>query len=84
MATKKYLELKEFSLEELTSELETTRAQFNKMKFDHSIKGLDNPLAIREVRRDISRMATEVRRRELENVAPAERAKIRARRRKSK
>ena len=84
MATKKYLELKEFSLEELTSELETTRAQFSKMKFDHSIKGLDNPLAIKEVRRDISRMATEVRRRELEKIAPEERAKIRARRRKSK
>ena len=80
MATKKYLELKEFSLEELTSELETTRAQFSKMKFDHSIKGLDNPLAIKEVRRDISRMATEVRRRELEKIAPEERAKIRARR----
>lgn len=84
MATKKYLELKEFSLEELTSELETTRAQFSKMKFDHSIKGLDNPLAIKEVRRDIARMATEVRRRELENVAPEERAKLRARRRKTK
>jgi len=83
MATKKYLELREFSLEELTSELETTRAQFSKMKFDHSIKGLDNPIALKEVRRDISRMATEVRRRELENIAPEERTKIRARRRKS-
>ena len=84
MATKKYLELKEFSLEELLGELETTRSQFSKMKFDHSIKGLDNPLALKEVRRDISRMATEVRRRELENIAPEERTKIRARRRKSK
>ncbi len=84
MATKKFLELKEFSLEELEGELATTKAQFSKMKFDHAIKGLDNPLALREVRRDIARMTTELRRRALEEVAPEQRSKIRSRRRKNK
>lgn len=84
MATKKYLELKEFSNEELKSELAETEAQFNKIRFDHVIKGLDNPLQIREVRRDIARLRTEIRRREIENMTPeqlANRTKIRKRRR---
>ena len=84
MATKKFLELKEFSLEELEAELITTKAQYSKMKFDHAIKGLENPLALREVRRDIARMSTEKSRRSLETVAPAERNKIRTRRRRTK
>jgi large subunit ribosomal protein L29 len=84
MATKKYLELKEFSNEELKSELAETEAQFNKIRFDHVIKGLDNPLQLREVRRDIARLRTEIRRREIENMTPeqlANRTKIRKRRR---
>lgn len=84
MATKKFLELKEFSQEELLAELATTKAQYSKMKFDHAIKGLENPLALREVRRDIARMSTELSRRGLETVAPAERSKIRTRRRRTK
>lgn len=84
MATKKFLELKEFSVEELQAEIATTRAQYSKMKFDHAIKGLENPLALREVRRDIARMSTELNRRSLENINPAERIKIRARRRSNK
>lgn len=87
MATKKYLELQEYSDADLQSELEQTEAQFSKLKFDHAIKGLENPLVLREVRRDISRLKTEIRRRELANAASediANRAKIRARRRRKK
>jgi large subunit ribosomal protein L29 len=84
MATKKYLELKEFSAEELQNELNVTQEQYGKMKFEHAIRGLENPLTLREVRRDIARLKTEVRRRELGDGDSTVRTKIRARRRKNK
>jgi large subunit ribosomal protein L29 len=88
MATKKFLELQDYSDADLASELESTEAQYQKLKFDHAIRGLDNPLVLREVRRDIARLKTEIRRRELakeeQESGLAHRTKIRARRRRSK
>lgn len=84
MATKKFIELKEFSAEELLNELRETEVQYGKMKFEHAVRGLENPLTLREVRRDIARMRTEVRRRELESVDQSTRTKIRSRRRRNK
>lgn len=85
MATKKFLELQDYSDADLKSELDNTVAQYQKLKFDHAIRGLDNPLVLREVRRDVSRLKTEVRRRELASAdaeAIAQRSKIRSRRRR--
>lgn len=85
MATKKFLELQEYSDADLKAELEETQVKYNKMQFDHAITGLDNPLVLREVRRDIARLATEARRRELAQAKPeelAQRSKIRARRKR--
>ena len=85
MATKKFIELQEFTDENLKAELDETIVQYGKLKFDHAVKGLDNPLTLREVRRDIARLKTEVRRRELANASEKEIAKrdqIRRRRRK--
>lgn len=85
MASKKFLELQDFSNEDLVAELTETQAQYQKLKFDHAIKGLDNPLVLREVRRDIARLKTEVRRREMAEMTEEQlsnRSKIRARRRK--
>jgi large subunit ribosomal protein L29 len=65
MASKKYLELQEFKDEELMTELEQTEKQFNKLQFDHAIQGLENPMVLREVRRDIARLKSEIRRREI-------------------
>jgi large subunit ribosomal protein L29 len=81
------LELKEFTLEDLQSELSETQLQYQKMKFDHATKGLENPLSMREVRRDVARMQSEIRSRELgamDESALAKRSKIRARRAKGK
>ncbi len=63
MATKKYLELQEMASEDLNAELIETKKQYQKLKFDHAIKGLDNPLTIREMRKDIARLKTEINRR---------------------
>ncbi|MDX1667046.1 MAG: 50S ribosomal protein L29 [Saprospiraceae bacterium] len=83
MATKKFLELQEFSNEDLQSELRQTEEQYQKIKFDHAVKGLENPMALREVRRDIARLKTEIRRRELAEMSDdqlAQRSRIRDRR----
>ena len=85
MASKKFLELKEMTDADLQSELKEIEVQFQKLKFDHAIKGLDNPIRLREVRRDIARLNTEIRRREINAMDENEvagRSKIRARRRK--
>ena len=82
MATKKFIELQEFSDEQLANELGETMTQYRKIRFDHALKGLENPLAIRSVRRDIARMKNEVRRREIALLTPeqlAKRTKIRNR-----
>ena len=87
MASKKYIELQEYSPEELQNELQQSEVQYQKLKFDHAIKGLDNPLVLREVRRDIARIKTEMRRRELAEVGEeglANRSKIRNRRRRQR
>ena len=80
MASKKYLELKEMTQEHLVSEHAATVSAYRKMEIDHAIKGLENPLSLREVRRDVARLSTEIRRRELEQVDPTSRTKIRKRR----
>lgn len=85
MATKKFQELQELSDVDLDAMLAETQADYQKMKFDHAIKGLENPLVIREARRDIARLQTEIRRRQVANMDEsqlANRSKIRARRRK--
>jgi len=85
MATKKYLELQEFNDADLLTELKETEAQYHKLKFDHTIKGLDNPILLRDIRRDIARLNTEVRRREVASLTEeqvANRSKIRSRRSK--
>lgn len=65
MATKKFEELQGYSDADLMTELAETEKRFGKLSFDHAIKGLENPLALREVRRDIARLKTEIRRREI-------------------
>ena len=84
MASNKFLELQELSDEDLVAELEASRQQYSRLKFDHTITGLENPLDIRVLRRDIARINTEIRRRELANDpdVAVNRSKIRARRRR--
>ena len=85
MASRKYLELQDFNLDELRDQLTETRGQYQSMKFDHAVTGLDNPMKLREVRRDVARIQSEIRRRELAEMTPdqlANRSKIRARRRR--
>jgi len=81
---KNYIELKEMSDGDLATELKQINAQYQKLRFDHTIKGLDNPVNLRNTKRDIARIKTEIRRREVGAMTPAQtanRSKIRLRRR---
>ena len=81
---KNYIELKEMSDGDLQTELKTINSQYQKLRFDHTIKGLDNPVNLRNTKRDIARIKTEIRRREMDVMTPAQtakRSKIRLRRR---
>jgi large subunit ribosomal protein L29 len=58
-------ELKGIETKELAEKLETEVAKYNQMKLNHSIAPLENPSQIKAARRDIARMKTELRQREL-------------------
>ncbi|HLF62466.1 MAG TPA: 50S ribosomal protein L29 [Saprospiraceae bacterium] len=84
MASEKYKQLQEMSDTDLQTELAGTMTQYQRLKFDHVIKGLENPIGLRDVRRDIARLRTELRKRELNGLpvqSIAERSRLRARRR---
>ncbi len=83
MSSKKFEELQKYSMEELATEIEQTEASYQKLKFDHAIKGLEDPMRLREIRRDIARLKTEQRRREVDGLSAedlANRSKLRKRR----
>ena len=58
-------ELKQLADKDLREKLEQTVATLNNMKFNHQVAPLENPMQIKAVRRDIARMKTELRQREL-------------------
>ena len=58
-------EIKELETKDLAEKLETTVAQLNQLKLNHTIAPLENPSQIKAVRRDVARMKTELRNREL-------------------
>ena len=58
-------EIKELNNKEIQERLEVEKAQLNRLKLNHAISPLDNPLQIKVVRRTISRLATELRQREI-------------------
>ena len=58
-------ELKELDVKGLAEKLEAATAKLNQMKLNHSIAPLENPSQIKVARRDIARIETELRQREL-------------------
>ena len=58
-------EIRELETKDLAERIEESVAKYNQMKLNHSITPLENPSQIKAVRRDIARMKTELRQREL-------------------
>ncbi len=61
----KYKEIKELETTDLAERLETEVASYAQMKLNHAITPLENPTRIKASRRDIARMKTEMRQRQL-------------------
>lgn len=59
-------EIKELTTTELQEQMDAKREELNRLVLNHAISPIDNPAQIREIRRTIARMATELRQRELQ------------------
>ncbi|NPA40959.1 MAG: 50S ribosomal protein L29 [Aquificae bacterium] len=58
-------ELRKLKIEELRKKADELKMELLKLKFQQKIAGLDNPMAIRNLRRDIARVLTVIREKEL-------------------
>jgi len=61
----KIKEIREIETKDLLEKVETTARQLQQMKLNHAVAPLENPSQIKALRRDIARMKTELRAREL-------------------
>lgn len=61
----KKAEIKELQTNDLVERIKTEVDKYNQMKMNHAITPLENPSQIKAARRDIARMKTELRQREL-------------------
>ena len=66
---KKELNIKSngLTLEELREMLNNTQVDLNKMRMSHRTAEIENPVEIRTVRRNVARILTEIKKRELQD-----------------
>ncbi len=58
-------EVKELSTKDLAEKITESKASLTKMKMGHKVSPIENPLKIRESRRTIARLKTELVKRQL-------------------
>ena len=63
----KKVEIKELSTPELKDRLEVMEKEYRQLVVNHSVSPVDNPAKIKDDRRMIARVKTELRARELNN-----------------
>ena len=61
----KIAEVRELTSKEIAERVQTDAVRLNQMELQHSISPMDNPTQIKELRRDIARLKTVLREREL-------------------
>lgn len=61
-------EIRDKSIVELNGELNELKEELFKLRFQHATNQLDNPMKLKGVRRDIARVKTVLRERELNGV----------------
>ncbi len=60
--------IREMSTKELLERLDEERKQLRKLKMNHAVSTLENPMKIKDYRKTVSRILTELRKRELEEI----------------
>ncbi|MBC5621476.1 MULTISPECIES: 50S ribosomal protein L29 [Butyricimonas] len=61
----KQSEICELTTEEIKEKIATEQSALTKLKMNHAVSPLENPMLIRATRRNIARLMTELRKREL-------------------
>ena len=61
-------ELKDLTVQELQDKLQEERGALSKLRFNHTVSPIESPMQLRHKRKDVSRVMTELRRREIENI----------------
>jgi len=62
----KQSEIKELSTAELQERLGETKKSYSDLKMAHTISPLENPIQLRNIKRTVARIATELTKRELQ------------------
>ena len=60
-------EIKELTTAEIKEKLENGKEELVRMCLNHSVNPLDNPMIIRAARKNIARLSTEIRKRQIDN-----------------
>lgn len=65
----KTTEIRELTTKELEERIDAEKAMLVKLSMNHAVSPLDNPMKIKVTRKDVARMQTELRKRQLsENI----------------
>jgi large subunit ribosomal protein L29 len=59
-------EIRALTISELREKISSEKEALRKLKFAHRISAIENPMRIRETRKLIARLSTELRKKELE------------------
>jgi large subunit ribosomal protein L29 len=57
--------VREMTTQEIAEQLEEEKLSYSKMKMAHAISPLENPILLRNKRKDIARLASELRSRQI-------------------
>ena len=57
--------LKDINESDLNARIQEDELRLKKLEFAHAISPLENPMSIRDLRKDVARLKTELRRRQL-------------------
>lgn len=58
-------EIRQMTTKEVVERLEEDQAMLTRNRINHTISPLDNPIQLKQIRRNIARLKTELRQREL-------------------
>ena len=62
---KKGIEMEDLTLLELQDKLKEERSSLTKLRFSHTVSPIENPMQLRSKRKEVARILTELRKREL-------------------
>ncbi|MDA3879860.1 MAG: 50S ribosomal protein L29 [Prolixibacteraceae bacterium] len=58
-------EIIELTTKEIAERIDAEKDKLNRMRLNHAVSPLDNPMDLKEVKKDIARLKTEMRKRQL-------------------